>query len=119
MKLFALSIASPSKVRLAVAPITARPSPSRRILLGLVEEAAALEQPRALLGRDLDVARRQKKDLVGDTLHSAVECVGQAAREVDQSLREILVGTLEVEDHRHSLLEAVGDLLCVVEAPRQ
>ena len=58
--------------------------------LGLVEEAAALEEPGALLGRDLDVARRQQEDLVGDPLHAAVERVREAAREVDQPLRELL-----------------------------
>ena len=39
--------------------------------------------------------------------------------EVDQPLREVLVAALEVEDHRHAFLEAVGDLLRVVEAARQ
>ena len=73
----------------------------------------------ALLGGDLDVARSEEEDLVGDALHSAVHRVGQAAAEVDEPLRELLVGALQVEDDRHPLLEAVGDLLCVVEASRQ
>src|SRR3954470_13283955 len=85
----------------------------------LVEEAAALEEPRALLGRDLDVPGREQEDLVGDALHATVERVGQAAREVDQALRELLVAALEVEDHRDPVLELVRDLLGVVEAPRQ
>ena len=55
---------------------------------GLVEEAL-LDQPRALLGRDLDVARREQEDLVGDPLHAAVERVGQAGGEVDQALGEV------------------------------
>src|SRR5688572_20219680 len=55
--------------------------------LRLVEEAL-LDQPRAFFRRDLDVARREKEDLVGDALHSAVERVGQARGEVDQALRE-------------------------------
>src|SRR4051812_21343844 len=84
--------------------------------LSLVEEAAALEQARPLLGRDLNVSRREQEDLVGDPLHAAVECVGEAAGEVDQALREILVGALEVEDDRDRLLELVRDLLRVVEA---
>src|SRR5688500_4083628 len=76
--------------------------PSRRSVgfLRLVEEAAALEHARAFLGGDFDVARRQQEDLVGDALHAAVERVGEPAREVDQSLRQVLVGALEVDDHR-------------------
>ena len=82
---------------------------------GLVEEAL-LDQPRALLGRDLDVARREHEDLVGDALHAAVERVGEAAGEVDQALGEVGVGALEVEDDRDRVLELVRDLLGVVEA---
>src|SRR6185437_16956527 len=41
-------------------------------LLRLVEEAA-LEHSRAILRRKLDVARREEEDLVGDSLHPAVE----------------------------------------------
>src|SRR5579884_1392947 len=88
-------------------------------LLGLVEEAAALEEARALLGGDLDVPRRQQEHLVGDALHAAVERVRQAAAEVDQPLRELGVRALEVQDHRDPLLELVRDLLRVVEAARQ
>src|SRR5213080_5357644 len=87
------------------------------VFLGLVEEAASLEQARALLGRDFDVARRQQEDLVGHALHPAVECVGEAAGEIDEALREVLIGALEVEDDRDRLLELVRDLLGVVEAP--
>src|SRR5919206_2816486 len=78
--------------------------------LRLVEEAAALEQARPLLGGDLDVSRGQQEDLVGDTLHPAVERVGEAAREVDQPLREVLVGALQVQDDRDRFLELVRDL---------
>src|SRR5437870_13321273 len=84
------------------------------VALGLVEEAAALEEPRALLGRHLDVSRREQKDLVGDALHAAVEGIREAAGEVDQALGEILVGALQVEDDRDRLLELVRDLLRVV-----
>src|SRR5437762_13413524 len=99
-------------MRLAVAPIgapfaTGTPSP----WLGLVEEAAALEHAGALLGGHFDVPRRQQEDLVGDALHAAVERVREAAAEVDQALRELLVGALKIQDHRHALLEPVGDLL--------
>src|SRR2546423_3464517 len=86
--------------------------------LSLVEEAAALEEACALLGRHFDVSRRQQENLVGNALHAAVECVGEAAREVDQALGEILVGALQVEDDRDRLLELVRDLLRVVEAAR-
>ena len=56
---------------------------------GLVEEAL-LDELRALLRRDLDVARREHEDLVGDPLHAAVERVGQAAGEVDEALGEVV-----------------------------
>jgi hypothetical protein len=62
--------------------------------LRLVEEAAALEQARAFLGGHLDISRRQQEHLVGDALHAPVEGVGQPAREIDESLREILIGAL-------------------------
>src|SRR5215212_4645655 len=81
----------------------------------LVEEAL-LDQPRALLGRHLDVARREQEHLVGDPLHAAVQRVGESGGEVDQALRELGVGALEVQDHRHGVLELVRDLLGVVEA---
>ena len=63
--------------------------------------------------------RGVSRRLVGDPLHAAVERIRETAGEIDQPLREILVGALEVDDHRHAVLEAVGDLLGVVEAPRQ
>src|SRR5207244_13510646 len=85
----------------------------------LVEEAAALEQAGTLLGRDLDVSRREQEDLVRDALHAAVQSVGSPAREVDAPLRQLLVGALEVEDDRDAVLELVRDLLRVVEAQRQ
>src|SRR5215212_10199313 len=88
------------------------------VLLRLVEEAAALQEAGALLGGDLDVPGREQEDLVRHPLHAAVEGVGEAAGEVDESLRELLVGALEVEDHRRAVLESIGDLLCVVEAAR-
>src|SRR5436190_21848207 len=64
---------------------------------GLVEEAAAFQETRALLGRHLDVSRRQQEDLVGDSLHAAVQGIGQTAREIDQTLGEILIRALEVQ----------------------
>src|SRR5581483_8984602 len=94
-------------------------SPYRAVLLRLVEERAALEHAGALLGGDLDIARGEQEDLVGDALHAAVERVGQSAGEVDEPLGELLVGALEVENDRHTLLEPVGDLLRVVEAARE
>src|SRR6266545_1100136 len=96
-------------------------SPSAAVFLvesGLVEEAAAFQEPRALLRGYFDVAGRQEKHLVGNTLHAAVERVRQAAGKVDQPLREILVGALEIEDDGNRLLELVRDLLRVIEAAR-
>src|SRR5436190_3024858 len=120
MKLFAESIASASKVTVAVPPMgppfDAGPgTPGLR----LVEEAAALEHAGPFLGRDLDVSRGEQEDLVRDSLHAAVERVREPAGEIDQPLRQLLVAALEIEDDRHPVLEAVGDLLRVVEAARQ
>src|SRR5436309_6288097 len=81
---------------------------------GLIEEAA-LDQPLALFRGDLHVSRREQEHLVGDALHPAVEGVGEAAREVDQPFRQLLVDPLQVEDHRDRILEAVGDVLGVLE----
>src|SRR4051794_608517 len=64
---------------------------------GLVEEAL-LDESRALLRRDLDVARREQEDLVGDLLHPAVERVGEPGGEVDEALGEVAVDALEVDD---------------------
>ncbi len=72
-------------------------------------------RPGAFLGRHLDVARREQEDLVGHPLHAAVEGVGEPAAEIDQALRELGVGALQVDDHRDVDLELVGDLLGVVE----
>src|SRR5207248_10322810 len=114
---------SPSPRASALAMFPAPISPIRmagqaygaRWPLRLVEEAL-LDQTRPLLGGDLDVARREKEDLVGDALHSAVERVGEPRCEVDQALREVRVAALEVEDDRNVVLELVRDLLGVVEA---
>src|SRR6266702_1043770 len=104
-------------LKLAARPM--RPgSPRTGVLLRLVEEAA-LEHPGAILRRQLDVARREEEDLVGDALHPALERVREAAREVDQPLRKLGVSRLEVEDHGNAVLEPVGDLLRVVEAARE
>src|SRR5262249_24800880 len=90
----------------AIEPPCVRPShapstPHRRVViqaevLGLVEEAA-LEHPGAILGRQLDVARSEEEDLVGNPLHPALERIREPAREVDQTLRQLRVGRLEVE----------------------
>src|SRR5437868_14943794 len=113
-------IVSASRTRLAAtAPMTPdSASPQEFLGLRLVVEAAAFEQPRAFLRGDLHVARREQEDLVGDPLHAAVERVRQAAGEVDQPLRELLIRPLQVEDDGDRLLELVRDLLRVVEAAR-
>src|SRR3954454_22361083 len=85
--------------------------------LRLVEEAL-FDQPGALLGGDLHVARREQEDLVGDSLHATLEGVRQARGEVDQALGQLGVGALEVDDHRDRVLELVRDLLGIVEAFR-
>src|SRR4029079_11109624 len=119
MKVVTLETASPTgMVKLAELPIRELSRWAALLLsLRLVEEAP-LEHPRPVLGRQLDVARREQEDLVGNSLHAAVECVREAPGEVDQPLRQLRVRRLEVEDHRNAALEAVGDLLRVVEAAR-
>src|SRR3954469_1804056 len=87
-------------------------APRQRLALA---EEALLDQPRALFRRDLDVARREQEDLVGDPLHPAVERVGEPGGEVDQALGEVGVRALEVQDHRDRVLELVRDVLGVVE----
>src|SRR5205085_5825234 len=118
-KFWTLVIASAGKAKVAAsAPMSPDSAlgPEFLALLRLVEEAAALEEARSLLGGDLDVARREEEDLVGDALHAAVEGIRQPTREVDQPLRELLVRALEVEDDRDRLVELVRDLLRIVEA---
>src|SRR6476619_8592295 len=112
-----LVMASASSPNVAKKTITGR-SACIGVLLCLVEEAP-LEHPRPVLGRELDVGRRQEEDLVGDPLHPAVERVREPAGEVDQPLGELRVGGLEVQDHGDAVLEAVGELLRVVEAARE
>src|SRR6478672_3283555 len=95
-------------------PAPMRPSTT---VSALVEEAL-LDELRAFLSRDLDVARREHEDLVGDPLHAAVEGVGEPAGEVDEALGEVGLDALEVQDDRDRVLELVRDLLGVVEALR-
>src|SRR6185312_14805415 len=93
----ASAAAQPRASALAMLPapmsptITVGPLP-----LALVEEAL-LQQARAFLGGDLDVPWGEQEDLFRDPLHAAVEGVGEAACEVDQSLREVGVRALEVQ----------------------
>src|SRR5918994_1214168 len=85
-----------------------------KVLLELVEERP-LGYALALLRAHLHVARREQEDPVGDGLDVAVERVGQAGAEVHHSPRKIPVHVLEVEDHGLLALEAVGQVLGVVE----
>src|SRR5712691_8502885 len=115
-----LETVSKSRPSTAFPPMLVSSAPRAVVLQhsGLVEEAAALEQMRTLLGGHFHVSRREEKDLVCDALHAAVERVREPAGEVDQPLREILVGVLEIEDDGNGVLELVRDLLRVVEASR-
>src|SRR6266567_6176587 len=108
-----------SSTCVTVSRTTGPPSARGRVFLRLVEEPAPLEKLSALFGAHLHVSRGEQEHLVGDALHAAVQRVGEAAREVDQPLRELCVGALQIEDHGDRLFEAVGDLLRVVEAPRE
>src|SRR5215207_8455046 len=70
----------------------------------------------ALLGADLDVARGEQEDPVGNALDVAVERVGEARAEVHHPTTQVAVHVLEVEDDGLLALETVGQGLCVVEA---
>src|SRR3954464_8765598 len=83
--------------------------------LELVEERP-FGEPLALLGRNLDVARRQEEDPVCDGLYLAVQGIGQADTEVDHPTTQFPVGVLEVQDHGLLALEAISQGLGVVEA---
>src|SRR5215208_7164197 len=111
--------AQPRAIAPAMFPAPANPSfiagKPRARRSGLVEESL-FDEAGLLLGRDLDVARRQQEGLVRDLLHPAAEGVGEARGEVDEPLRELGVRRLQIQDHRRVLLELVGDLLRVVEA---
>src|SRR6201987_1989560 len=117
MNVSTLETASASSPNVAEKPIPGR-SPCTGVFLCLVEEAA-LEHPRPVLGRELDVGGREEEDLVGDPLHPAVERIREPAGEGDQPLGELRVGGLEVEDYGDAVLESVGELLRVVEAARE
>src|SRR5215212_3180631 len=84
-------------------------------LLELVEERP-FGYALALLRAHLDVAWREKEDPVGNGLDVAVEGVGEAGAEVHHPPRQVTVNVLEVQDHGLLALEAVGEVLCVVEA---
>src|SRR5215212_5164519 len=89
-------------------------SPPRRIS-ELVEERS-FGDTLALLRANLDIARREEEDPVGNRLDVAVQRVGQARAEVDHPAAQIAVDVLEVQDHRLLALEPVGEILGVVEA---
>src|SRR5215210_9565869 len=82
--------------------------------LELIEERP-LGDALALLRAHLDVARRKQEDPVGNGLDVAVERVGQARAEVHHPTAEVAVDVLEVQDHRLLALEAVREVLGVVE----
>src|SRR5437667_236428 len=72
------SVHSTGRPQPRASPRAMLPAPMRPSTTGsaLVEEAL-FDELRALLRRDLDVARREHEDLVGDPLHAAVEGVGE------------------------------------------
>src|SRR5215218_3042499 len=83
-------------------------------LLELVEERP-LGDALALLRAHLHVAWGEQEDPVGDGLDVAVERVGQAGTEVHHPAAQVAVDVLEVQDHRLLTLEAVREVLGVVE----
>ena len=60
-------------------------------------------------------SRRDQEDRVRHPRHRAAHGVRQPAREVDEAALELLRHALEVQDHGLVLLDAVADLLGVVE----
>src|SRR5215216_4912422 len=89
-------------------------SPPRRIS-ELVEERP-FGDALALLRAHLDVARREEENPVGHGLDVSVERVGQARAEVHHPAAEVAVDVLEVKNNGLLALEAVGEVLGVVEA---
>src|SRR5215213_3319250 len=115
-----LTVRSKSSQSLVTSEPPILPAPMMPTLtkdLKLVEERP-FGEPLALFGRDLDVARGQKEDPVGDALYLAVQSVGQPGAEIHHPAPKLLVGLLEVQDHGLLALEAVGQSLGVVEARR-
>src|SRR5215217_9166054 len=88
-------------------------SPPRRIS-ELVEERP-FGDALALLRAHLDVARREQEHPVGYGLDVAVERVGQARAKVHHPAAQVAVDVLEVQDHWLLALEAVREVLGVVE----
>src|SRR5215213_8374381 len=86
-----------------------------KVPLELVEERP-LGYALALLRAHLHVAWGEQEDPVGDGLDVAVERVGQAGTEVHHPAAQVAVDVLEVQDHRLLTLEAVREVLGVVEA---
>src|SRR5919112_1616980 len=82
--------------------------------LELIEERP-LGDALALLRAHLDVARGKQEDPVGDRLDVAVERVCQARAEVHHPAAEVAVDILEVQAHRLLALEAIREVLGVVE----
>src|SRR4051795_3099036 len=111
------SVHSTGRPQPRASPRAMLPAPMRPSTTGsaLVEESL-FDELRAFLSRDLDVARREHEDLVGDPLHAAIEGVGEPAGEVDEALGEVGLDALQVQDDRDRVLELVRDLLGVVEA---
>src|SRR5215217_8066407 len=83
--------------------------------LELVEERP-LGDALALLRAHLDVARREKEDPVGHRLDIAVERVRQAGAEINHPAAQVAVDVLEVQNNGLLALEAVREVLGVVEA---
>src|SRR5215211_9006230 len=89
-------------------------SPPGRVL-ELVEERP-LGDALALLRAHLDVARREQEDPVGHRLDIAVERVRQARAEINHPAAQVAVDVLEVQNNGLLALEAVREVLGVVEA---
>src|SRR6266536_2139708 len=104
-------------------PTAGRPLRGRRAVLSvtrcltLVEEPS-FRHPRLVLGRDLDVRRRQQEHLVRHPLDAASEAKDQARREVDKALGVAVDHFSQVHDHRSALAEVLPDRTSLIVCPR-
>src|SRR5205823_756797 len=85
--------------------------------LTLVEEPS-FRHPRLVLGRDLDVRRRQQEYLVSHPLDAASEAEDQARCEVDEALGVAVDHFSQVHDHRSALAEVLPDRTSLIVCPR-
>src|ERR1700727_91734 len=97
-------------VYLSVVPVMLR-CPGRRPAgrwSALVEEAP-LRDPGLVLGRNLNIGRRQQEHLVGHPLDAPAQSEDQSGREIDQPLGVAVDHLGQIHDHWSALTEVLSD----------